>query len=227
MSTDNLEDGDDFVPDPERSQIEIRQLLKRLHPNTGGGHKDRVRRLNRFRNYCSVDEDTGNMPEFYDDDLPLLLLGSDLPAAMMDEELVGQELYGLLQACGTPSNEHDNMLKRSARNAMTLLKYLVLEFREMRDGEPLDGDASILNPFALALCSLTIPQLQLMNLESHIEGDRRGGAKADACSIIVLLCSRHLAQDVASILMSIAMVSTTTKKGVYCPRTTILTPFSS
>jgi hypothetical protein len=65
----------------------------------------------------------------------------------------------------------------------------------MRDGEPLDGDASILNPFALALCSLTIPQLQLMNLESHIEGDRRGGAKADACSIIVLLCSRHLAQD--------------------------------
>ena len=188
-------DGGDFVPDPDRSQIEIRQLLKRLDPSTGGGHKDRVRRLNRFRNYCRVDEETGNTPEFYDDDLPLLLLGSALPSAMMDEELVGQPLYGLLQACGTPSDDHDSMLKRSARNAMTLLRNLVLDFREMREGEPLDGDASALNPFAVALCSLSPLQLSLMNLESHIEGDKRGGAKVDACSVIVLCCSRHLADD--------------------------------
>ena len=212
MSSDDLDhqqnyysNGDqaqqqDAASDPERSQLEIRQLLKRLDPSTGGGHKDRVRRLNHFRNYCRVDDDTGNTPEFYDDDLPLLLLGSTfmntMPTLLVEnDDLVGQELYGLLQACGTPSNDHDNMLKRSARNAMSLLRFLVLEFREMRDGEPLDGDASVLNPFAEALCSLNKHQLALMNLESHIEGDKRGGAKADACSIIVLCCSRHLAED--------------------------------
>lgn len=196
MSDDFGDEGGQDGPDPERSSAEIRQLLRKLDPQTGGGHKDRVRRLARFRNYVEVDPRTGYTPEFYDDDLPLLLLGSHAPAAILDEELVGQKFYGLLQACGTPSGDHDHMLKRSARPAMTLLKYLVKDWKEYENGRPIPPNPhDKLNPFAYALCSLTLNQLQLMNLELHIEGDKRGGAMSDACRIIVLVCSRHLADD--------------------------------
>lgn len=34
----------------ERSSIEIKDLLRKLHPERGS-HKDRIRRLNKFRNY--------------------------------------------------------------------------------------------------------------------------------------------------------------------------------
>jgi hypothetical protein len=34
----------------ERSSIEIKDLLRKLHPERGN-HKDRIRRLNRFRTY--------------------------------------------------------------------------------------------------------------------------------------------------------------------------------
>jgi len=34
----------------ERSSIEIKDLLRKLHPDRGN-HKDRIRRLNKFRNY--------------------------------------------------------------------------------------------------------------------------------------------------------------------------------
>lgn len=36
----------------DRSSIEIKQLLRKLHPDKGN-HKDRIRCLNRFRNYIS------------------------------------------------------------------------------------------------------------------------------------------------------------------------------
>mmetsp|Transcript_23760 Transcript_23760/g.35081 ORF Transcript_23760/g.35081 Transcript_23760/m.35081 type:complete len:1255 (-) Transcript_23760:54-3818(-) len=182
-------------PDPERSSAEIRQLLRKLDPQTGGGHKDRVRRLARFRNYVETDPRSGFTPEFYDDDFPLLLLGSHAPAAILDEELVGQKFYGLLQACGTPSADHNHMLKRSARPAMSLLKYLVLDWREHVNGRRVELPNDTLNPFAFALCNCTLSQLQLMNLEMHIEGDKRGGAMGDACRVIVLVCSNHLAED--------------------------------
>jgi len=188
-------------PDPERSSAEIRQLLRKLDPQTGGGHKDRVRRLARFRNYVEADPRSGFTPEFYDDDLPLLLLGSHAPAAILDEELVGQKFYGLLQACGTPSTDHEHMLKRSARPAMSLLKYLVMDWREDGNDPKIDQEFDEkLNPFAYALCNCSLSQLQLMNLELHIEGDKRGGAMEDACHVIVLVCSNHLAEDGESTL---------------------------
>lgn len=31
--------------------MEIKDLLRRLHPAAGGSHKDRIRRLNKFRTY--------------------------------------------------------------------------------------------------------------------------------------------------------------------------------
>ena len=38
--------------DPDRSSVEVKALLRKLDPRTGSSHKDRVRLLNRFRNYA-------------------------------------------------------------------------------------------------------------------------------------------------------------------------------
>ena len=187
---DDSSDGMDDRPDADRSSAEMRQLMRKLDPSTGGTHKDRVRRINKFRSYMDKNKE-GYTPEFFDDDLPLLLLGSQAPEASSDEELQGQKFYGLLQACGTPSN-HDNKLKRSARPAMTLLRYLCLDWQECEKGQPVIED---LNRFAKALCSLDPEFYKLMQLEIHMEGDKRGGALNDACSIIVLICSKHLKSD--------------------------------
>lgn len=40
------------VRNAERSSIEIKDLLRKLHPSAGS-HKDRIRRLNKFRNYVA------------------------------------------------------------------------------------------------------------------------------------------------------------------------------
>lgn len=36
----------------DRSSMEIKDLLRKLHPDRGN-HKDRIRRLNKFRNYIA------------------------------------------------------------------------------------------------------------------------------------------------------------------------------
>jgi hypothetical protein len=180
--------------DPEIATAEMRQLLLHLDPQSGGGHKERVRSLARFRTFASGDKTRPRTtPEFYDDDLPLLFLGSLTP--VLDDELVGQRLYGLLQACGSPSNEHEHMLKRSARPAMALLKYIVCDFAEFKNGTKVQPDPKQLNPFAHCFCSLLPSQLSHMRLELHVDGDKRGGAKDDACHVISLLVTRHLADD--------------------------------
>ena len=38
-------------PTADRSSIEIKDLLRKLHPSSNNSHKDRIRRLNKFRNY--------------------------------------------------------------------------------------------------------------------------------------------------------------------------------
>lgn len=38
------------VRNAERSSLEVKDLLRKLHPSSGN-HKDRIRRLNKFRNY--------------------------------------------------------------------------------------------------------------------------------------------------------------------------------
>ena len=42
------------VVDPEKSAIEVKALLRRLHPKAGN-HKDRIRRISKFRNYINSD----------------------------------------------------------------------------------------------------------------------------------------------------------------------------
>jgi len=194
---------------PDRSSVEVKALLRKLDPKTGSSHKDRVRLLNRFRNYAEGGgggKGDATTPEFYDDDLPLLMLGSQSPTALYDDELSNINLYGLLQACGCPSS-HDSkdnhQLKRSARNAMNLLKFLVCDFADKVNGRPvpLETDPKTgqkeLNGFAHALCCCTLPQLALMKAHLHLsgEGDARGGAKEDCCQVLVLLITRHLAED--------------------------------
>ncbi len=181
----------------ERATQEIKALLKRLDPKDSS-HKDRIRRLNKFRNYVTGESSAGT-PEFYDDDIPLLLLGSAAPAALLassdlldDIDYGGgdsSEIYGLLQACGTPSVEHDQMLKRSARHAMSLLKFLVIDFVE--EGETSNG----MNLFAQAFCSFPVDKYRYMSLDLHLIGDQRGGAQEDACEVMVLLLTKHLQED--------------------------------
>lgn len=133
----------------------------------------------------------GEQPEFYDDDIPLLLLGSATPPHLLgeDTDFLSENVIGLIQASGSPSAEHDNMLKRSARFAMALLKFLVLEFVE--DG----AEPGELNLFALSFCSFPVEKYGFLSLDLHIVGDERGGAKEDACQIMVLLLTKHTNED--------------------------------
>jgi hypothetical protein len=88
---------------------------------------------------------------------------------------------------------------------MNLLKYLVCEHTDLKDGQPINNgiDASTglpeLNPFAYALCSLTASQLKLANFNAHLketryngnDGAARSGAKGDACEVLILIFTRH------------------------------------
>lgn len=122
-----------------------------------------------------------------------MLLGSAAPAALLgeDAEIYNDNVYGLLQACGTPSVEHDQMLKRSARHAMNLLKFLVCDFVE--DGGN-TGEQN-LNLFAQAFSSLPVDKYKFMSLDLHVVGDQRGGAKEDASHVMVQLLCHHMAED--------------------------------
>jgi hypothetical protein len=195
------------MADAERSSIEIKILLKNLDPTKSSiKHKDRLRRLNKFRNYVTAKPP----PEFYDDDYPLLLLGSESPMAMEDEELENMNLVGLLRAAGCPSTDHKDSLKRSARPTISLLRYLCLDFG--RDAPSLGGkNASAgmlfgeLNGFASALCALNVPQLRTLRFDIHVgrgsDGDMgfvassRGGSKDDACHLLALILTRHTDTD--------------------------------
>eukprot|EP00559_Dactyliosolen_fragilissimus_P008571 CAMPEP_0184872304 /NCGR_PEP_ID=MMETSP0580-20130426/41207_1 /TAXON_ID=1118495 /ORGANISM="Dactyliosolen fragilissimus" /LENGTH=1377 /DNA_ID=CAMNT_0027375073 /DNA_START=24 /DNA_END=4157 /DNA_ORIENTATION=- len=198
------------------STREIKNLLFKLNPRGSGNHKDRVRALSRFQNYIAgrgYSNKIVNTPEVYDDDIPLLLLGSESPSAIVDPSILEEHqlsgLYGLLQACGTPSTDHSGGLKRSARNAMKLLKYLVCDYQEVRNGNTVQPSFTTdglteLNPFAYALCSLPLQYIHLAKMEMHIgleysntnsEAGKRSGAKFDACEVIVLLITRHIGSD--------------------------------
>ena len=201
--------------DQERSLIEIKALLHKLNTRGTSNHKDRVRALKRFRNFASASNSTStsskkSTPDFYDDDLPLFFLGSESPPALYDQsEYWELSAYtGLLQACAMPSSGNGNgyALKRSARNAMHLLKYLCCDHVDLIDGEPaplgVDGMTGLieLNPFAHVLCSLKPEQLRLANFDAHLQfhsgaggGDasERNGARIEACHVLVLLFTRH------------------------------------
>ncbi len=189
---------------PDRSTIEIKNLIRKLNP-AQGSHKDRVRALTRFRNFASAansKKGKTTTPTFFDDDLPLLFLGSEVesPTALYDEDQYGDlsGFYGLLQACATPSSDSEG-LKRSARNAMNLVKYLALDHVELEDGEPvplgIEAETGLaeLNPFAYVLCSMKASQLRTVHFEQHLRysgGNSRGGDKGDACKVLVLLLTR-------------------------------------
>jgi hypothetical protein len=177
----------------ERSSVEIKTLVRKLHPKRGN-HKDRIRSLNKFRNYVIGPSGSNSRPpEFYDDDLPLLWLGAAAPAVYLEEvndDLLAMGIYGLLQACGAPSDDHDASLKRSARHATNLLKWLLLDWREGKN------ETSNRNLFCRSFLSLEVRHYQHMQLDLHCigEGDR-GGAKEDAMHILVLVLTSHTSED--------------------------------
>lgn len=187
-----MQAGDDKGAD--RSSIEIKTLLRKLHP-LHGNHKDRIRRLKKFRNYVSGD--SKRTPDFYDDDIPLLFMGALAPAVYLEEVqadiLAG--LYGLVPACGTRSGEKQDGsgLKRSAKNALQLLKWLLLDWREAGSTSREDE-----NLFCNAFLCLEPNSYHHMHLDLHLvgsKGDERSGAKEEACEIIVLILTKHMSPD--------------------------------
>lgn len=172
--------------------MEIKTLVRKLHPKRGN-HKDRLRSLNKFRNYViGPGGGNGRPPEFYDDDLPLLWLGAAAPAIYLEEvndDLLAMGIYGLLQACGAPSDDHDGTLKRSARHATNLLKWLLLDWKEGKN------EVSNRNLFCRSFLSLEVRHYHHMQLDLHCIGDERGGAKEDAMQIIVLILTSHTTED--------------------------------
>lgn len=167
----------------DRSSMEIKDLLRKLK---NGTHKDRIRRLNKFRNYCAASSTT-NIPEFYDDDIPLLFLGADTPALYYDDDAPLFSYMGLLSSAGLQSDE-GTTLKRSARHAMNLLAWLLL------DNHPTTGDANTdaaTNVFVKPFLSLPVSYYAALQLNLHLAGDDRGGAKEDACRIVVLILTQH------------------------------------
>lgn len=116
---------------------------------------------------------------------------------MEDEDLSNMTLVGLLRAAGCPSTDHRDSLKRSARPAISLLRYLCLEFDRQNHKNLFLGE---LNGFAQALCALNVPQLRTLRLDIHIgkgdnEGGSRGGSKDDACHLMALILARHTDTD--------------------------------
>ena len=176
----------------DRSSIEIKTLLRKLHPDRGN-HRDRVRALTKFRNYVMGG---GKKPEFYDDDIPLLLLGSQAPSQYIDpddETLVG--LYGLLQACGTLASDDSHGLKRSARQAMDLTKQLLFDWKD-ESGAKAAGTDGPKNVIATSFLSLPVKYYAHMQLHVHCRGeDTRAAAKEEACQILVLILEHHLTED--------------------------------
>jgi hypothetical protein len=83
------------------------------------------------------------------------------------------------------------MLKRSARHAMNLLKFLVCDFVE--DGG--NTGRNSLNLFAQAFCSLPADKYKFLSLDLHVVGDQRGGAKEDASHVMVQLLCLHMQED--------------------------------
>jgi hypothetical protein len=124
-------------------------------------------------------------------------LGSETPAIYFDEDNNDniderRHFYGLLQAAGMTSDSKET-LKRSARQAMNLLKWLIMDWKEV---SPNGGHSSTdtINMFGKAFVSLPVVHYKHMNLHLHVTGnehDHRGGAKEDACCIIAFILSYH------------------------------------
>lgn len=179
----------------DRSSIEIKTLCRKLHPDRGNNHRDRVRALTKFRNYVLGGT---KRPEFYDDDIPLLLLGSAAPSQYLDpddETLVG--LYGLLQAAGTPASDDSHGLKRSARVAMELTKSLLFDWKDNETTSSSNAKATgPKNVIANSFLSLPVKYYAHMQLHVHCRGeDARAAAKEEACAILVFILEHHLTED--------------------------------
>jgi hypothetical protein len=109
-------------------------------------------------------------------------------------------LYGLLPACGSRSNQTESGLKRSAKNSVQLLKWLLLDWKEMGGGaqQASRDNGENNNLFCKAFLALEAKFYHHMHLDLHcigVRGDERSGAKEEACQILVLILTQHTTPD--------------------------------
>ena len=129
-------------------------------------------------------------PEFYDDDVSTLILGSDVDDVPVP---------GLVSACGEMQLSK-NRLSKVAVAALSLMKYLVLDFQELLDGkkiEDVDGNGSGLNVFAETFSGLTRSNIQQMKFDVHlttmVDSNRGNNAKhkKETCLLVSFLLINH------------------------------------
>ena len=151
---------------PEFGAEEIRSLLDGLSVSN---HAARCRAIKRFEVYVSTAR-----PDLYDDDVDVLFRGDF-------------SRQGLIAACGTPSKKHLGRLKRSAANAIALVRFLV----------HVKIDDSDDNIFLERLIELPMSVLRDLRLDIHLRPDSiegassdREGSRTDAVALISLLRER-------------------------------------
>lgn len=91
-------------------------------------------------------------------------------------------------------SDNNDGLKRSARHATQLVKWLLIDWKE---GKNIDhhNQQSEFNIFTKSFLSLPLDYYRHMRLELHVKGDERGGTREDACQIIKLILLHHLSED--------------------------------
>ena len=162
---------------PEFAAEEIRSLLDGLSVS---GHAARVRALQRFELYVTTER-----PELFDDDVDVLFRGD-------------YARRGLVAACGTPSRKHLGRLKRSAANAIRLVRFLALEHDDGAPAPDDPADAGRDGIFLERLLALPLDALRDLRLDVHLRPDsiegasgERDGSRADAVALVALLHERY------------------------------------
>lgn len=131
-------------------------------------------------------------------------MGAETPAIYLDDETAQDDLpirklyHGLLFAAGMKSDNDKGSLKRSARHAMNLLRWLLLDWKDGSSDANITNNSTSpeqhLNLFARSFVSLPVSSYRHLQLNLHVIGDDRGGAKEDACAIVVLILCHHMSE---------------------------------
>lgn len=151
--------------DADKSSTEITSLTRYLS-STSSKQKDKIRRLARFKTFAQKGA------EFYDDDVPTLLLGEDYNEHEQ-EGATNNANIGLLQACGIELTKNQKVSK-TALLSMQLLKYLVVDFVEPEGS----SDSDALNIITESFMELDLREYAFMKLDLHLLHDGEGNSKS-------------------------------------------------
>jgi len=182
---------------PQYACDQMMKLLSSL--DLADKHEQKVKMIKMFQDYI-----TDHRPEIYDDDVRKFFLGGSWE---------GEELRGILVWCGQKSSKHgEGALKRSAQNAIGLVKWLI-DFNFMRElgRKRYEDEEEEVNLFLTQFIALPVAAYGAMELELHVKSGvgssgggglfskkvdtSRSGSQATAFELIALLLRGHNDED--------------------------------